>query len=65
MREKVQFETNVPVTLAFAFDQPMKVEGRYGDQYLYTTEDDRVVYLPPIVADRIRALGIERGEPKS
>jgi len=63
MRETLRFETNVPVEVALAFDTGKPVEGRYGDQLLYTLTDDRVMYVPPIVGDHIQKLGIGRDEP--
>ena len=32
MREKVAFQTNVPVTVALAYAPGVQVEGRFGDQ---------------------------------
>ncbi len=36
MREKVIFPTNVPVTVTLAFQDGLDVEGRFGDQVMYT-----------------------------
>jgi hypothetical protein len=38
------------------------VEGRYGEQVLYSLVGDRVMYVPPIVEQRIRELAIAAGE---
>ena len=54
MSEILRFSTNVPVEVALRRDSGRRVEGRYGDQMLYTLADDRVMYVPVIVADRIR-----------
>lgn len=62
MRETLRFETNVPQVVALAFDKGLAVEGRYGDQVMFTLEDDRVMYVPPIVETKLRELGIRRGE---
>jgi hypothetical protein len=65
MKEKVVFQTNVPVTAALAYPDGMKVEGRYGDQVMYSLTDDRVMYVPPIVRDKLVELGIRRNDPFS
>ena len=62
-REKVQFKTNVPVELALEYTDGRDIAGNYGDQVMYTTQDDRVMFVPPIVRDRIEQLGVQRGEP--
>ena len=47
MREKVAFQTNVPVTVALAYADGVRVEGRFRDQIMYTPADERVMYVPP------------------
>jgi hypothetical protein len=42
---------------------PKQVEGRYGPQMMYALTDERVMYVPLIVADRIRDLDIGPDEP--
>jgi len=63
MRETVRFSTNVPAVVALAFDEGKDVEGRFGDQVMYSLQGERVMYVPPIVRDRMIALGIKRNEP--
>ena len=53
MKERVVFETNVPVTAALAYADGIKVEGRYGDQVMYSLTDERVMYVPPIVREQV------------
>lgn len=65
MKEKVVFQTNVPVTAALAYPDGMKVEGRYGDQMMYSLIDERVMYVPPIVRDKLIELGIRENDPFS
>ena len=36
MHEKIAFQTNVPVTVALAYADGVQVEGRFGDQIMYT-----------------------------
>jgi hypothetical protein len=62
MREKVQFDTNVPVEVALLYADGRDVEGRFGDQVMYTLADDRVMFVPPIVRDRFVQLGVVAGE---
>jgi hypothetical protein len=43
MRERIAFQTNVPVTVALAYADGLQVEGRFGDQIMYTLADERVM----------------------
>lgn len=65
MKERIVFQTNVPVTAALAYADGMKVEGRFGDQVMYSLSDERVMYVPPIVRDKLAGLGISRDQPFS
>ena len=58
----LRFNTNTPVEIALRRDDGKRVEGRYGEQIMYTLEGDRVMYVPPLVAQRIRELGIRPRE---
>ena len=58
----LRFNTNSPVEVALRWDDGKRVEGRYGEQVMYTLDDDRVMYVPPVVAQRIRELGIRARE---
>ena len=58
----LRFNTNAPVAVALRWDDGRRVEGRYGAQVVYTLDDDRVMYVPLIVAQRIRELGIRARE---
>lgn len=62
-REILRFETNVPVKVALAYEEGKLVDGRFGDQWMYTLADERVMYAAPIVAERIQKLGVRKGEP--
>ncbi len=63
MKARVTFQTNVPVTVELAYPDGIQVEGRFGDQVMYTLADERVMYVPPIVRTRISELGVGKGEP--
>ena len=53
MRERIAFQTNVPVTVALAYADGLPVEGRFGDQILYALSDERVMYVPPVVRTKL------------
>jgi hypothetical protein len=62
MRERIAFQTNVPMTVALAYADGLQVEGRFGDQIMYTLADERVMYVPPVVRNKLVELGIQPGE---
>ena len=62
MKERVVFEANVPVTATLAYSDGLKVQGRFGDQVMYSLSDGRVMYVPPIVRDKLVELGIRQNE---
>jgi len=41
----------------------LKVQGRFGDQVMYSLTDGRVMYVPPIVRDKLVELEIRQNEP--
>ncbi len=63
MKERVVFEANVPVTATLAYADGLEVQGRFGDQVMYSLTDGRVMYVPPIVRDKLVELGIRQHEP--
>ena len=63
MKERVVFEANVPVTATLAYADGLKVQGHFGDQVMYSLTDGRVMYVPPIVRDKLVELGIRQNEP--
>ena len=62
MKEKVMFETNVPVSVALAQTEGMEVQGRYGDEIMYNLQDGRVMFVPPSIRDEIKTLEVKSGE---
>ena len=58
----LRFNTNSPVEIALRYNDGKRVEGRYGEQVMYALEGDRVMYVPPVVANQIRELGIRARE---
>src|SRR6516165_8138005 len=63
MRERIAFETNVPIIVALAYAGGLPVEGRFGDQIMYTLADERVMYVPPVVRSKLVELGVQPREP--
>jgi hypothetical protein len=55
--------TKLPVTATLAYADGLKVQGRFGDQVMYSLTDGRVMYVPPIVRDKLVELGIRQNEP--
>jgi hypothetical protein len=63
MKEIVRFPINTPVEVALRFEGGKRVEGRYGDQVMYSLLDNRIMYVPPFVEQRLQELAIGAGEP--
>ena len=51
------------VTATLAYADGLKVQGRFGDQVMYSLSDGRVMYVPPLVPDKLVELGIRQNEP--
>jgi hypothetical protein len=58
----LRFNTNAPVEIAAQWNDGKRVDGRYGEQVMFTLDDNRVMYVPPVVAKQIRDLGIRARE---
>jgi len=61
-REKVTFQTNVPVEVVLSYAAGKVMTGQYGDSLMYSLENDRVMFVSPVVGDRIGALGVNAGD---
>jgi hypothetical protein len=61
-REKVQFEPNVPVRLALKYAQPHVGTGKSGEYALFTTVDNRVMFMDLEEARVITMAGIRPGQ---
>jgi hypothetical protein len=57
-RETVDFPPNVPITLSLKYSEPRLVAGMHGERAMFTTTDNRVLFLDPSVAGKITELGI-------
>jgi hypothetical protein len=63
LREKVQFRMNQPVRVALAYeDGVFKQDDRFGDYWMYTLEDERIMFVPPVVHEQIKQRRIESGQ---
>jgi hypothetical protein len=58
----LRFQPDKPAEVALANPQGTLVEGRYGDRVMFHLMDGRIMYVPPIVAGKIEAQGINAGE---
>jgi hypothetical protein len=58
----LRFQPDKPIEVALACPRGTIVEGRYGDRMMFHLTDGRVMYVPPIVAGKIEAQGINVGE---
>jgi hypothetical protein len=63
MAEKLKLQTNVPVTIALKYADGKAMEGEYGDSIMYSLEDGRIWFAPPICGQKLADLGIGKGEP--
>src|SRR5207302_4813009 len=62
LSQKVFFRLNDPVAVALASDDGVLKEGRFGPYWTYQLEDDRVMFVPPVVQQQIQQLGITQGQ---
>ncbi len=62
MKEIVKFPADTPVEVILQFEEGKHVDGRYGDQVMYSLVGDRVMYVPPYVEQRFKELAIGAGE---
>jgi hypothetical protein len=58
----IRFDTNVPVDLALKFADGKEVDGQYGTQVMFTLAGDDRIFVPPIVAEKIKEAGIQKME---
>jgi hypothetical protein len=67
MADKITFLTNQAQEVRLAFLEGKPVEGRFGDQYLFSTTDDRCFYVSTTVGQilekQLLSLRIKAGEP--
>ena len=57
-REVVEFPPNVPVTIALKYGHAKTVSSQYGERFMFSLADGRVMFLDPEVGGKIEAMGI-------
>jgi len=65
-RETLRLEVDVPVVAELLFDTPLPVQGKWGDQFMYTlrTGDvEKVFYADPALSAEFEKAGVRKGEP--
>ena len=63
MRQIVKFEPNQPVTLSLDYPDGVNVQGQFGPQVKFSISDNRTLYADPELAQAIKTLGVEPGQP--
>ena len=58
LRKVVDFPLNIPVTVALKYPHGKTVSSQYGERFMFTLADNRVMFLDPEVAQQITALGV-------
>jgi hypothetical protein len=65
MSDIIKFEFDQPVELALKFAEPKVFASQFAggdDRHMFSTTDGRVMYTTPLVAAKIKALGVQPGE---
>jgi len=57
-REVVEFPPNTAVTVALKYPQARTVSSQYGERFMFTLTDGRVMFLDPEVGGKIESLGV-------
>jgi len=61
-KDKITFQTNIPVEVQLAYADGKRVNSQYGDSFMYTLRGDRVMFVPPLVRERIQELQPQAGQ---
>ncbi len=62
MRDKIAFEPNIPVQVTLQFKEGKIVEGRFGDQVMYSLQGNKIMFLDLAVSQQVNMLEPEVGE---
>ena len=62
MKDKLVFETNVPVEVCLTHSEGKEIAGRREVQVMYDLADSRLMFVPKSVRDQIRKLEVKPGE---
>lgn len=57
-REVVEFPPNTPVTVALKYGHAKTVSSQYGERFMFSLADGRVMFLDPEVGGKIESLGV-------
>lgn len=61
MSEKVKFETNIWQEVALRYPDGKNLQNEYGPSVMFSTIDNRVIFLPVPAAEKVRALKLAPG----
>ena len=62
MKDKVVFETNVPLEVCLTHAEGKEIGGRREQQVMFDLADGRLMFVPQSVRDQIRKLEVTPGE---
>lgn len=62
MRDKIKFESNVPVTVTLSYAVGKQVDGQFGPQIMYSLEGNQVMFVDMAVSQKINMLEPDAGE---
>ena len=62
MKDKVVFETNVPVEVCLTHAEGKEIVGRREQRVMFDLADGRLMFVPQSVRDQIRKLEVKPGE---
>lgn len=62
MRDKISFEPNVPVTVTLQYQEGKIVDGRFGQQVMFSLSGNQIMYLDLAVAQKVNMLEPAVGE---
>jgi hypothetical protein len=58
----LRFEPNTPEQVTLKFPSGKHVDGRFGEQVMFSLMDGRIMYVPIIVEKQIQELQVKRGQ---
>jgi hypothetical protein len=61
-RETINLDPNIPVTVCLKYPQARRVPSRNGERAMFTTQDNRVLFVDLVLARQIEDLNPQPGE---
>jgi pyruvate/2-oxoglutarate dehydrogenase complex dihydrolipoamide acyltransferase (E2) component len=61
LREKVEFPLNVPREVVLQYGDGVEQNGRYGPQFRWSLEGDKIMWVDPAVDEQLHKLGAKPG----